>query len=396
VWRAEAVVGHLEVDTIVCPGDTHGGGGARAGVLEGVGQRLLDDPVDAEAHAGGQVEVAAGLEVDRQADRPAVLRELVEPARIRLRGPLRAGLVRAAQHAEQPAQLGQRLPPGVGDRAHRVLRHLGIGPDRVSGAVGLHDHHAHRVCDDVVQLTGDARALLAHRELRLLIAFDLQQLQPLFQLGVIRTASADELAQRPAETEHHGDEEDHRDGHGLADAEDRPQEGADGQPYRVHERRAAADAGDHGVERDGQREIGRPCRNAEVERSVCEELEEPTGECHVAAEQRMFAAEDHRADHQRTDEQVHPQRQATVFVEPAADVGHHEQPGDQGVPEHRVSTHPQAQPSHGHKIRFAGRPQASHHGLNRVYDSRLTRVPRSGWRSCVRRAATWRWMRRCG
>ena len=52
----------------------------------------------------------------------------------------------------------------------------GVGVGGVPAAVGLRDHHGQRVGDDVVHLPGDAGALGRGRDLRLLVALDLEPL----------------------------------------------------------------------------------------------------------------------------------------------------------------------------------------------------------------------------
>ena len=72
-------------------------------------------------------------------------------------------LVLAAQHAEQPADLGQRLAAAGLDGLERLRRAGRVALGEPPRARRLHDHRAQRVRDDVVQLAGDPRALLARR-----------------------------------------------------------------------------------------------------------------------------------------------------------------------------------------------------------------------------------------
>ncbi|MBV9445772.1 MAG: hypothetical protein JO345_07745 [Streptosporangiaceae bacterium] len=61
-WRhraAAAVVGHLDDQLLGTAGD-EGARRARAGVLDQVGERLLDDPVGRHADPGGQIVCTAG------------------------------------------------------------------------------------------------------------------------------------------------------------------------------------------------------------------------------------------------------------------------------------------------------------------------------------------------
>lgn len=58
------------------------------------------------------------------------------------------------QHAEQPAQVAERLPAGVGDRAERLAGSLGGARGSVPAIVGEADDHRQVVRDDVVHLAG--------------------------------------------------------------------------------------------------------------------------------------------------------------------------------------------------------------------------------------------------
>ena len=92
------------------------------------------------------------------------------------RRPSSGRLGAAAQHAEQPAHVGERRAAGLGDGAERPGRRGGVGVGGVPAAVGLRDHHGERVGDDVVHLAGDAGALGRGRDLGLLVALDLEPL----------------------------------------------------------------------------------------------------------------------------------------------------------------------------------------------------------------------------
>ena len=65
-----------------------------------------------------------------------------------------------AQEAEQPAQLHEGLTAGRLDRAEGLARRPLLAFEHALGRLGLHDHHADPVGDDVVQLARDAGALL--------------------------------------------------------------------------------------------------------------------------------------------------------------------------------------------------------------------------------------------
>ena len=167
--------------------DRHVGAG-RAGVLEDVGQRLLDDPVDRHVHGRGQRgEVAVDDQVHRQARGPDAGGQRVQVADARLRG--EPGLlVRVAQDAQQAAGLGQCLPGAVLDLLQGRLGR----PARRPGAGRLQHDHAEVVGDDVVQFPGDPRPLGR----RGLLGLALQRRAPRGQRGGL-PAGADENAGQP-------------------------------------------------------------------------------------------------------------------------------------------------------------------------------------------------------
>jgi hypothetical protein len=119
----------------------HDDGAGRVGVLDGVRECLLHDPVRGLVEAGRQRPPRAGLlELDRDPARPHARRQLVEPLQGRAR--LRGAALPLAEEAEQAAELDER-----------ALQHP-------HGGVGLDDHDADRVRDHVVDLARDPRPLL--------------------------------------------------------------------------------------------------------------------------------------------------------------------------------------------------------------------------------------------
>ena len=68
--------------------------------------------------------------------------------------------VAVAQHAEQPAHLGERAAGRGGDGVERGTGLVGPVGEHVGADTGLHGDHRHRVGDDVVQFLGDPQALL--------------------------------------------------------------------------------------------------------------------------------------------------------------------------------------------------------------------------------------------
>ena len=161
-------------DPVPVAAEPHLGAGTGTGVLEHVGERLLDDAVREQVDAGrklprqpirGQRDVQA---------RPAGL--LDEPGEVREAGlgaqPVEAGL--RSQDPEQVAQLVQRLASGLLHRRHRPQGALGVLGGDGLGRARLHRHEAHPVGDHVVQLARDAGPLLDHDPARLGGLFPLQ------------------------------------------------------------------------------------------------------------------------------------------------------------------------------------------------------------------------------
>jgi hypothetical protein len=130
-------------------------------VLEGVGERLLDDAVGRVVEDGRKrSRRSLDAHLDRQPGGAHLLGEAVESCQARHR---RARLV-GAKAADHPAQLGQRLAPrsfrGLERRALLLLSGQQEPPD---GACLEHDH-PQPVADDVVQLARDPLALELDRQ----------------------------------------------------------------------------------------------------------------------------------------------------------------------------------------------------------------------------------------
>ena len=91
-----------------------------------------------------------------------LLDQLVEVGEARLRRPRRSGpVVVVPQQSQRPVHLGHRLAPEVGDRVG--LRGDPRVVDRHPERLGLDDHQADVVGDDVVEILGDPHALLGDR-----------------------------------------------------------------------------------------------------------------------------------------------------------------------------------------------------------------------------------------
>ena len=87
-----------------------------------------------------------------------------------------AGLV------DEPLEVLGALPRGLGDGGERLLGPRRVGVHEALPCSGLDDHHADGVPDDVVQLTGDAGALVSQGDLAEQLALARQLLGPQRQL----------------------------------------------------------------------------------------------------------------------------------------------------------------------------------------------------------------------
>ena len=133
-------------------------------MLEAVRQRLLDHPVGRQfGSRQGPFEMDGVHQPDRQPGRglhPSDQRSDVAQARRGVRHPL---AVVVADLVQDPADVGQRGTSGGGDRAQRLPGPCQVAVQQLLGGTGLHDHHADRVPEDVVQLPGDPQPLLRRR-----------------------------------------------------------------------------------------------------------------------------------------------------------------------------------------------------------------------------------------
>src|SRR5262249_16501936 len=97
-----------------------------ASVLEYVRRRLLEDPVGRKVQPSWQWSGSPlDADVDRQTSRAHSLDERVELAEPWLRGERGPARV-ISQHPQQPAQLGQRLPPASLYRPQRLADLFGV------------------------------------------------------------------------------------------------------------------------------------------------------------------------------------------------------------------------------------------------------------------------------
>ena len=145
------VVGYLQLDLGITVVDLHPGAG-RAGVLEGVGERLLNYPVGGEVHTGRQgSDIPFDAQFDGQTGLACLLDQGVQVLEAGLRGKskLRIG---APQDAGQPAQLRERLASGRLNRGECLPGFLLLTLEQTLGRLRLHDHHAHAVRHHIVKL----------------------------------------------------------------------------------------------------------------------------------------------------------------------------------------------------------------------------------------------------
>ena len=183
-------------------------GARRAGVLARVRERLLDDPVQRQLDAARQrPRRPLDAQLDRHAGALALGHEVAEVADPRLRREPELGGV-AAQHAEEPPELRERLAPGVLHGAQRRHGALGIAPEDLLRGARLHDHDAHRVRDDVVELARDPAALGGGGALDLLGALGLEPCGAVGERARGVGAPADDAAGGPAEDRPHEAEDD--------------------------------------------------------------------------------------------------------------------------------------------------------------------------------------------
>ena len=157
-------------------------------------------------------------------------------------------LVLAAQHAEQPAHLGQRLAAGRARRRANASRARGrVALGEPAGAARPAPTIARqRVRDDVVQLAGDPRALLGGRASAALARARARAAAAFSRSAALRRARL----RSSAADEHRRDDDQHRREEEVADGVVVVGRSSDGdQPAgdAERERRASAPALEHAV-----------------------------------------------------------------------------------------------------------------------------------------------------
>jgi hypothetical protein len=204
-------------------------------VLEHVGQRLLDNTERGQVLARGNL---ARLAVDGQLDvkpsPPGLVRELGKIRQARCGQQIAGAFL--TEHVEQPSHLGQRFPAGRLDGGERLLRFLRVVPDDEMPDTSLDRDDAHRVRDDVVQLTRYPQPLLLNGRPRISL--------------VVLGARAHRPADRPRRTDERG----HGGGLGESDRDGGEPEGC---PQRVWRQQSGQGERD---QHQSQRDPGWPRR----------------------------------------------------------------------------------------------------------------------------------------
>ena len=131
------VVADIELDLAWRARDPDGGGDP-SGVVEDVGERLLDDAVggDGDPRRAAPRESPVVVSSSGQAGSPEPVGQPVELVAGRAGGPTPPALVLAAQHPEGPAQIGERLAGCVldGGQASRASEALSPAASRAAPA----------------------------------------------------------------------------------------------------------------------------------------------------------------------------------------------------------------------------------------------------------------------
>ena len=271
----------------------------RSGMLDHVGERLLDDAERGQVEAGRQAAGSADpLDGHRDPGPRGPLHQPVQVAQARcgnerggrpdgispepdgrrrpdpgqsgggFRGDLGVGL---AEHAEHPLHLAQRLTAHRLDRAQRGPGLIRLAVEHVLAEAGLHADHGHAVGHHVVQFPGDPEPLRGDR-----IAG-----RPVPDVGHMGAALLDQVPDHPGdgqrqggpgrvaralpvEVQHHALRDQQGQPAGQAGQRDRPAAGRrDHVQHRgQREERAAGDfpADDQGGQAAGQHDDQRPDR----------------------------------------------------------------------------------------------------------------------------------------
>ena len=158
--RPRSAISSSTVGGAVAHGTSVGRG---AGVLERVGQRLLDDPVRGEVDARRGSGAGVALDAQRRRGSPAARARADQRVERRQRRLRRASARRPSGRAARRAGGASRASAARPVRSIRSAASSARAGSRsriAPRAAGLDDHHAHRVGDDVVHLARDPAPLL--------------------------------------------------------------------------------------------------------------------------------------------------------------------------------------------------------------------------------------------
>ena len=191
---------HVDLARAVGDGDLRG----RAAMLEGVGERFLDDAVRRQVDRDGGF---GGFTCFRDGHLQAGLVDLGhengQVGQTRSRGQDCVGFTFLPQYAQETAHLGQRRPAGGLDRGQCPAGLFGLRVDDVMADPRLDRDHAHGVGDDVVKLTGNAQSLLDDGPAYPLLPLHLDEPGAFLQGGPALTTVPQVL---PEQTCHRGDQ----------------------------------------------------------------------------------------------------------------------------------------------------------------------------------------------
>ncbi len=162
-WSGRTGVLDQQVDTVVVECDRQISLRGRR-VLEHVGQRFLDDAESGEIEIRGQVDrPAVSLVLHLQPAGAQPVEQQTDPGKAeRCTTEL---VIVAPQHADDSAQVSQRVASGGRDRGQRVAGRSRVADSHEPRGAGLDDHHAHTVRNDIMQLTRDPGALFGEQPL---------------------------------------------------------------------------------------------------------------------------------------------------------------------------------------------------------------------------------------
>jgi hypothetical protein len=135
-----------------------------------------------------------------------VLHELVEPDQGRLRCQ-RELLLALAEQTEKSSHLAECLLSRRLDRVERTASLRGLGIEQPSSTASLHDDHADRVCDDVMELASDALPLFGHGGSGSLLLLSLEGVSALLERDLPLATVMDHPSDDPRDADEHSEED---------------------------------------------------------------------------------------------------------------------------------------------------------------------------------------------